>query len=216
MIDLLQIVSQKFPNARIIIPTYFPLVSDQTPWATVLDILKMAFPRNPDEAQRLYRLERSAIVLKTLGLPNNIEHPIRHFLAKRSQSWTNASNQSLSAAVEWINQHQPILSSTPSTVSQASTAASKQRAWFVDVKFGPEWAYETPGTYLWALFNYEKPVECAGGGIAKNVWSHDEVFTTRACKCELAGKGNDLICLRAGFMHPNKEGAEVYFEAIKN
>jgi hypothetical protein len=69
-------------------------------------------------------------------------------------------------------------------------------------------------TYLWRLTHNEERVECSGRSIARNVQSNDELTRERACMCDVADKTNDLICLRAGFMHPNREGAKAYRDSI--
>ena len=203
MKDLLGVVVQKFPNARMIIPSYFPLVSEETPWDTVLDILLMAFPRQPRTARALYRADESTAVRRSLGISDNIRHPIRHYLAKRSRGWVDASSDALRDAVAWVNVNKPL-----------NVAGGRRRAWFAPVAFGPEHAYGTPTTYLWRLTHNEERVECAGHSIAQNVQANDELADVRACMCDRAGKTNDLTCLRAGFMHPNREGATAFRDAI--
>jgi lysophospholipase L1-like esterase len=200
MKDLLGDVVAKFPNARLLIPSYFPLVSEETPWDTVLDILLMAFPHQPQVARALFNADESMAVRRSLGVSDNIRHPIRHYLANRSRAWVGASNDALRDAVAWVN--------------TTKSLGGRQRAWFVEVPFGPEHAYGTPTTYLWRLTHNQQRVDCAGRSIAQNVQSNDELSDKRACMCDKADKTNDLFCLRAGFMHPNTDGAKAYRDAI--
>lgn len=210
MKDMLRDLVRTFPNARVLIPSYFPLVSDQTPATTVLDILRMAFPHHPQEAETLYRTQESPVFRRGLGVPGGVPHPIRHFLAKRSQTWAAASSDALRDAVGWLNTTRPLVTTGP----RAGATVSRQRAWFVQVPFGPEHAYGTDDTYLWQLTHNQERVDCAGRSIAQNVQSDDELRKERACMCDQADKTNDLACLRAGFMHPNKAGAKAYRDAI--
>lgn len=206
MKELLGSLAQKFPNARMVVPSYFPLISDQTPATTVLSILKMALTGVPGEAERLYRIQEARAFRLLRGIPDNVQHPIRHYLANRSEKWATASSAALRGAVNSINADRPL---TP-----IRAGASTQRAWFVQVPFGPERAYGTNSTYLWKLVDRRREAECARGGIAGNLESNDELFPKRACMCEVACKENDITCVRAGFMHPNKQGARAYADSI--
>lgn len=210
MKEPLQTLAERFPNARIVIPSYFPLVSDETPAATILDVLKMAFPTDPQKAEQLLRLEGDKAFKFGLNIDESVQHPIRHLLARRSQAWVKASNDALRSAVDWINTNKPL---TPA-IAGTGTQASRQRAWFVQVPFGPENAYGASKTYLWALTHNQERFQCAGHSIAQNVQSNDELSSERACMCDKADKRNDLFCLRAGFMHPNMEGAKAYRDSI--
>jgi lysophospholipase L1-like esterase len=237
MLRLLKDLARTFPNARIVVPGYFPLVSEMTPWQAVIDVLKMAFPQHEEKVEKLRKADEAGQAAQTLGISSSLPHPVRAFLAKVSQNWVSASNEAMSRAITELNLARPLISPAPqanngngttsSSTPPATTtpqnavapqgavpAIAKARAFFVQVPFGPENAYGTPKTYLWRLVHNEEKLSCTGSGFDQNVKSEDEIFRERACMCKEARKENDLICLRAGFMHPNKEGALAYKDAI--
>jgi hypothetical protein len=137
--------------------------------------------------------------LKIVTFPKNKQiHFIRNYLAKRSSIWHEESNKNLQSAVNQTNESHPM---------KLDSGDAINRAFFVKVPFEKENAYGAEKTFLWKLINKTK--------------TNDPLYEDRAKICKdrnLEGfnRLDRFICHRAGLFHPNVEGANAYFNAIKS
>lgn len=210
---LLDKVGNTFPNARVVVPGYFPLVSISTPENMLTETIGYLFLGKKESS-------KGAIEEESANPPNEVAaaHQPSNFLkhmANRSRDWTVASNAALAAAVKSFNASHPGLPVIGSKVPSPSPGTS-MRALFVAVPFADENAYAAKNAFLWKLIRKSPDVvfECAEKDRFKNVIASDELQTKRPCMCEQAGKSNDFGCVRAGAFHPNIQGAEAYSKVI--
>ena len=212
---LLDKVANTFPNARIVVPGYFPLVSLDTPENLLSETIGYLFLGKKEKANN-----EGAIEEESANPPNEVaaaHKPSKSLvhMANRSRDWTVASNAALAAAVKSFNSSHaglPLMGNkSPSTLPDASA-----RALFVPVLFSDENAYAATNAFLWKLVRKspDAALECPETNPLKNLIANDELQTKRGCMCEQAGKKNDVICARAGAFHPNVQGAELYFKSI--
>jgi lysophospholipase L1-like esterase len=212
---LLAKIAGTFPNARLIVPGYFPLVSEKTPEKVLGDTIGFLFKAKKDTAHSAIPAECPANAPGTAASgPNKKPSFILKAIAKRSNEWTTASNGALGQAVRNFNGKFPL--SMPASAA-ASAAELRVRAFFVAVPFADVNAYGAEQTFLWNLAR--KPpgltFECAENDHLKNLMVCDELQRQRPCICDKAGKTNDVACVRAGTFHPNIRGADAYFQAMK-
>lgn len=190
MTILLKELVKRFPNARIIVTGYFPLISKESDSTAVVAAVLNAFGRNPF----------SDVALKALGKLDTPTlkqtHFIRNYLAKRSAIWYEESNESLRNAVDKTNKLPEL-----KTVSRDLPA----RVFFAKVTFGAENTYGAQNTFLWKLIDKTR--------------TNDPLFEARAeicqaLKLEGANRLERFVCHRAGLFHPNIKGADAYYKAI--
>ena len=212
---LLDKVANTFPNARIVVPGYFPLVSLNTPENLLMETIGYLFLGKKENAS-----SKEAFEEELANPPNEVaaaHKPSKSLvhMANRSRDWTVASNAALAAAVKSFNSSRAGLKlfgvGVPSPPPDASA-----RALFVPVLFSDENAYAAKDAFLWKLVRKSPDVvlECAETNTLKNLIANDELQTKRPCMCEQAGKRNDVICMRAAAFHPNVQGAELYYRSI--
>jgi lysophospholipase L1-like esterase len=191
MTGLLKKLADQFPNARIIVPNYFPLVSTSSDPTEVYKAIVQAFGANPF----------TDYVLKVFGILKlpvfDQYHFIRNFIAKRSSTWVAESNDHLSRAVKNLNELKPF---------KTASGNNENRAFFVKAPFGKANAYAADKTFLWRL--------------TENVKVDDDRFADREAICkdkkvEGLNQFERFVCRRAGLFHPNKDGADAYYEAIR-
>jgi hypothetical protein len=201
---LLAKTAAAFPNARIVVPGYFPLVSKDTPPGVIYTTAKEWLLGSGEENAGGGAHGASKL------------HLIRGMLAARSGEWVKASDNALSGAVNDLNDHSP-----PARVVQGATGAAPpdafKRALFVHVPFDDKNAYGIEGTtFLWRLgrIGSKDTLDCADDNLIGRLVVDDELQKKRPCMCEQAGKGDNLFCVRAGAFHPNVAGASAYFTAI--
>jgi lysophospholipase L1-like esterase len=212
---LLDKVANTFPNARIVVPGYFPLVSLDSPESLLTETIGYLFLGQKEKANG-----KNAIAGEPSNPPNDIavvKKPSKFLvhMANRSRDWTVSSNAALAAAVSSFNSSHaglPLMG----TESRSPLPGASARALFVPVLFADENAYAAQNAFLWKLVRKSPDVllECAETNHFKNLIANDELQSKRGCMCEQAGKKDDLICLRAGAFHPNVQGAELYFKSI--
>ncbi len=212
---LLDKVANTFPNARIVVPGYFPLVSLETPENFLMDTIGYLFLSKKQKAN-----SEGAIEEESASSPNEVpvaQKPSKSLvhMANRSRDWTVASNAALAAAVKSFNSGRAAMpvtgNNSPSPPPDAFT-----RALFVPVLFSDDNAYAAKSALLWKLVRKSPDValECPETNRLKDLIANDELQTKRGCMCAEAGKKNDIICLRGGAFHPNVQGAELYFKSI--
>ena len=211
---LLDKLANTFPNARIVVPGYFPLVSINTPESVLWETIEYLFRDKKDKTNEKKAVEKESTKPPAAATTAKVSTLVRN-LAKRSQQWTDASNNAFQAAVKSFNSERPRLRTVASGVPSRPPEAP-MRALFVVVPFTNENAYAARNAYLWKLI--PKPpgveLECSEKGPLKKLIASDELQATRTCMCDQAGKGNDLLCLWAGAFHPNVAGADLYFRSI--
>jgi hypothetical protein len=198
-----------FPNAVIVVAGYFPLVSRETPLDVIFKAIHDLFPE-----VHLLSADKKAIKesVEAEGEPAKARANILESPAERSRKWKDASDAALQDAVSDFNKAQP---GNP----------ANQWSIFTTVKFSDENAYAASNSFLWQLGpKGQASFECPNyqgllGTLLKNLIVNDEQQLVRPCACILAGMdhgGDGIFCMRAGAFHPNRLGAQAYFEAIRN
>ncbi|MFN2492342.1 MAG: SGNH/GDSL hydrolase family protein [Pyrinomonadaceae bacterium] len=211
---VLEQLSATFPNARIVIPGYLPVISEKTSGAALLEILKMTLVSPDEDVEKFLRHERARALIGKLGISESVERSIRHQFTEFSNTWAKASTAAFRQAADRTNLKYPFSSPVARTWRGAIPSALAKRVLVVEVPFKPENAYGAPNTYFWQSRRIDENLPCTEPVRGPKLTSDDELFRERACMCQKAGKANDLHCLRAGFMHPNREGAKAYRDAI--
>lgn len=240
MAGILERVAQTFPNARIVVTGYFPLVSEKTPetvlWDTIKDWLSVREAEKEGLTERIKewlatrkaekelveesikdeeeRTRRSKSGDRKKGKPGII----LSMMAARSREFVKASNHALETAVKDLNKNEkfpplPTVHAGDGTPPLEAT----MRALFVGVAFEPKHAYAGKESFLWKLGG-RRPglkLKCAGDNLLTKLVVDDEMQEDRPCMCDHAGRRSDLVCFRAGTFHPNTFGANAYFEAIQ-
>lgn len=243
MRKLLHYVASTFPNARIIVTGYFPLITCSTPPATIPDLIMEAFGLKQPASEKVI-----AAVEKLI--PQGEEpkdyckslHPILRRLSLLSEAWRRESNAAFCRAIKWINQTKPwtgrintaTLCNVPSKPPAVDVGKptlelctdpllpgvpiSRNRAFFAPPDFKAQNGYGVPTTsYLWRLIPTNDPIRCVSGPLKKIqrlAVTEDELHDKRPCWCCEAGEKNNIFCIRAGTFHPNREGARAYSDAV--
>jgi lysophospholipase L1-like esterase len=197
---LLMRIASAFPNAHIIVSGYYPVFSDKTP----RDFFMRAL------AKRFY----AALV------PNGPKISSREMLARLtiiSAAWYAASNRTLGDAVARTN-------------ARLAARGTRQRVLFARVAFEPEHAFSARKSQLWgfdASFLRKLLVVVTLGKV--DLRTNDEVSSLRSSLCRdfyksVPGESEDekrlrqdrlMVCRLAAIAHPNRKGAVLYAEAIK-
>jgi lysophospholipase L1-like esterase len=209
MRTLLDDIASTFPRARVVVTNYYPIVSEQTPRETLLDLAAAAF------TGPLYGRVREWIakMLRRKGPHNWANDALFDKLVRRSRVWYEVSDATLKEAVDDLNKRRPF----------SSPSLAGPRALFARVAFKPEHAYGAPGTLLWRVrHNLGNPNSFL------NLITEDHLFDARLGKCStpldeanqpachFTGRtGIDLLtCRLAAAGHPNEAGAAKYADAI--
>lgn len=198
--ELLMRIASTFPSAHIIVSGYYPVFSDKTP----RDFFMRAL------AKRFY----AALV------PNGPKISSREMLARLtiiSAAWYGASNSTLGDAVARTN-------------ARLLARGTRQRVLFARVAFEPEHAFSARKSQLWgfdASFLRKLLVVVTLGKV--DLRTNDEVRSLRSAACRdfyrtPPGESEDekrlrkdhlMACRLAAIAHPNRKGAVLYAEAIK-
>lgn len=198
--ELLIRIASTFPNAHVIVSGYYPVFSDKTP----RDFFMRAL------AKRFY----AALV------PNGPKITSREMLAQLtiiSAAWYATSNSTLSDAVARAN-------------VRLVARGTRQRVLFAQVPFEPEHAFSARKSQLWgfdASFLRKLLVVVTLGKV--DLRTNDEVSSLRSTACrdfyksapgesedeKRARKDRLMVCRLAAIAHPNRKGAVLYAEAIK-
>jgi lysophospholipase L1-like esterase len=207
-------LSATFPNARIVIPGYLPVISEKTSGAALLEILKMTVASSDENVEKFLRHERARALIGKLGISESVERSVRHQFTEFSYTWAKASTAAFHKAANKTNLKHPIASPVGMVSSRVPPSGFNKRVLVIEVPFKPENAYGASHTYFWESRRIDEKLSCTDSVPGLKITSDDELFRERPCMCERSGKANDLNCLRAGFMHPNREGAKAYRDAI--
>ncbi len=198
--ELLKRIASTFPNAHIIITGYYPVFSEKTP----RDFFMRAL------AKRFY----AALI------PNGPKISSREMLGRLtilSEVWYTASNSTLSDAVSRTN-------------ARLVARGTRQRVLFAKVALEPEHAFSARKSQLWgfdASFLRKLLVVLTLGKV--DLRTNDEVSSLRSTACRdfyksVPGESEDekrarkdrlMVCRLAAIAHPNRKGAVLYAEAIK-
>lgn len=198
--QLLTRISGTFPNAHIIVTGYYPIMSDKTP----RDFFMRAL------AKRFY----APIA------PNGAKISSKEMLARLtiiSAAWYAASNDSLTEAVAHTN-------------AQLAARGSRQRALFARIPFAADHAFGAHNSQLWgfdASFLRKLLVVITFGKV--DLRTNDEISSVRSSVCRdffkpVRGETADqkrvrkeqlTTCRLAAIGHPNRKGAVLYADAIR-
>jgi hypothetical protein len=138
-------------------------------------------------------------------------------LALISAAWSEASNHWLAEAVEHSS-------------AQLAARGSRQRVLFAKVRFEPEHAFSARNSRLWgfdASFLRKLLIILTFGRVT--LMTNDDVSSQRSSVCrdffkavhgetdaqKTQRKENLMVCSLAAIAHPNRKGAVMYAEAIK-
>jgi lysophospholipase L1-like esterase len=197
--ELLIRIASSFPNAHIIVSGYYPAVSERTPRDLFMRALAKRFYA-PADSQRLsdkQLLARLAVI---------------------STAWYETSNHWLMDAVAKVSAH-------------LAAKDSRQRVLFAKIPFQPEHAFATRESRLWGFDAsvLRKLLTIITLGRV-DLRANDEVRSQRSALCKEAfkpfpGETKDekrmrkdhlMFCRLSGLAHPNRKGAVMYAEAIKD
>jgi lysophospholipase L1-like esterase len=126
---LLKSISLSFPNAKIVVTGYYPIISKLTSHLMLGELLWGMFGINPPNV--------------LLDIPFSQNHRLRNALARRCTLWANEANINLQKAVNTINED----------FSHTSPSGAKNpRVFFVPIKFQEKHSYAAgEETYLWKV-----------------------------------------------------------------
>lgn len=192
---LLSRITTSFPKAHVIITGYYPILSEKT----ASDLFMRAM------VKRLY----------TGTAPMN-DKQLRTRLIDISREWYLATNQMLAGATSKVD-------------AELAAKGSRQRALFAEIAFQPEHSFAAPQSRLWgfdASFLRKLLVVLTLGRVTLK--TNDERRNQRGTSCketfrpqpsetkdqERARKNRIVLCRLAAIGHPNREGAQMYAEAI--
>jgi lysophospholipase L1-like esterase len=194
---LLNRIAGSFPNAHVIVTGYYPILSE----GTARDIFMRAMTK------RLY----------TGTAPMN-DKQLRARLIEISREWYEGSNKMLADAAAKVD-------------AQLAARGSRQRALFAEVNFLPEHSFAASQSGLWgfdASWIRKLLVILTLGRVTLK--TNDEQRNQRGTSCKntfkapagetkqqkAARESRIMLCRLAAIGHPNRRGAQMYADAIKN
>lgn len=192
-----------FPNARVVVTGYFPIVSAQTSLED-LGVLVALLGDVPDAGAAI-SIIKAVGTLDLAGVAaafddflagrNQSRESFRAFAAQRSAAFYATATSALRSAVD------------------ATNADFHRNYRFADPGFGPEHAYGTPDTWLWH-------VSTAGSLPTPDLAAHPrrEACLARYGTLEALFSVDEEVdaakCYAASMSHPNRVGAQVYANAV--
>lgn len=191
MRGLLDTVLRTFPAAAVVVPGYFPILSEQTDPNTMRDLIAAFFG-----------LDRGTKMMKRA----------QEMAARRGPNWFLKRQAALSSL--WYRESDRNLQRA---VDEANAADVKRRAglpdggrgraYFAHIPFAPDESYGAPNTALWKIVG-----SAPGGGFR----SDDQMYEARQPLCAQYEPDpfRRLVCEAAGTGHPNIRGEAKYTEAI--
>lgn len=221
---VLESIAATFPNARIVVTGYYPIVSKMTRKETLPGLMAATFTGS--------EYDQINEILKTiLNNTNPLSWFNDEFLDRwvdLSKTWYEASTSALQDAVDTVSNEsaptcRPEQLAIPDSQSSATlTRVPGGRAFFARVDFQPEHCYGATDTLLWEVTRDPNNVQSL-----MNLVTNDQLFRLRQGQCNGSGdkgkcaftgqSGHNLImCRLAGAGHPNEMGARKYAEAIKD
>lgn len=207
MTRLLRRITDAFPNAHVVVPGYYRIVSQETEDNAFIRLMVKQLAGQPVvEGRRLTDKE------------------MRERLIANSEEFYTASTAGLREAIEQVN-------------GELQGRASKQKVLFADIQFWPEHAFSARDTLLWTfvfdstnLSGFRKVLIALTFGTTaykandavrkERIESCKETYkkpkTPREKKDEKQDREKRLLaCRYASLGHPNQMGALIYAEAIK-
>lgn len=205
--ELLERVTESFPNAWVIITGYYPIVTEKSAKNLAMRLLIRSF--QPADAE-----EKFSII-------KNDRARFRH-LVEMSRFWQWQSSANILNSVMSINQ-------------ALTNKGEPARIWYVEAPgTGPLNGFSAPESLMWTLgFNSTGKAFLAKGlkviTLGRRNWRpNDEQFILRRQSCRAVAKAcpedfqgtraetlmKRLACEYAAFGHPNREGARRYAEGI--
>ncbi len=197
--ELLTRIVSSFSSAHVIVTGYFPIISDKTP----NDLFMRAL------AKRFYAPEA--------GAPPLNDKQLRARLISISAEWYRSSNEALAAAAA----NADLL---------LKTRGSPQRVMFAQIPFAPENSFAASQSQLWgfdasALRKFLVVITLGKVTLRAN----DERRSQRVAACKefyrrpfdetseqkIIREDHLVHCRLAAIGHPNKKGAAVYAESIR-
>lgn len=196
---LLTRIAATFPNAHIIMSGYYPVFSDKSPRDFFMRALAKRFYVPPPNAEKMSSKEMLTR------------------LANNSVAWYEGSNGSLSEAVAKVD-------------ANLAARGSRQRVLFAKIPFEPDYAFAARRSHLWgfdASFLRKLLVVLTLGRF--KIRTNDEVRGLRSSVCrdfykpvpgetdnqKKTREGELMVCRLSAIAHPNRKGAILYAEAIK-
>ena len=196
---LLTRIASTFPNAHIIMSGYYPVFSDKSPRDFFMRALAKRFYVPPPNAAKMSSKEMLTR------------------LAANSVAWYEASNRTLSDAVAKVD-------------ANLAARGSRQRVLFAKIPFEPDYAFAARRSHLWgfdASFLRKLLVVLTLGRF--KIRTNDDVRGVRSSVCRdfykpPPGETDDrkqaretelIVCRLSAIAHPNRKGAVLYAEAIK-
>jgi GDSL-like Lipase/Acylhydrolase family len=182
---LMSEIKNTYPNARIIVTGYFPLISTGTNRHELFNVIAKLFGENKQLDNWL------GLSLKWIQNNLKIKGWYYQQLIKNSENWYQISNQEFENQVTKLNAKEPLKGS--------------KRAFFAKVGFDAENSYAAEKTYLWKLQDRTRVDDSLyklREGICEPLKNQYIDFDYFACH-------------RAALFHPNIDGANAYFESIK-
>ncbi|HEX3280579.1 MAG TPA: SGNH/GDSL hydrolase family protein [Pyrinomonadaceae bacterium] len=206
MHDLLKRVIESFPNAQVIVPSYYRIVSDSTADNAFIRLLAKKLNNERPEARRLSDKE------------------MRERLIKLSELWYRASSADLRAAVDAVN-NEVSTQGLPPRVSfveidfwpEHSFSAAETLLWnfiFGSTNLSGLRKFLIIISFGTSAYKPNDEVRESRNRSCKETFKEPKgIKETPAQKSER--KDRLLICRYAALGHPNEMGALVYTEAIK-
>lgn len=190
MLTLLYDLVRTYPNSKIVVTGYFPIVTAYSDLRAITSLAShagaLAGSLTP-AAAALVGLPvdpLTGLIAGAIAGAIASEQYKRHVIAN-SDMFLITSNQELTMAVASTNANFP-----------------GARVDFVPAPFGPTNAFATgPGSFLWDVPT--APIQ------------YDEVYAERFEACRVVPPGADnVLCVEASMAHPNVRGAQAYADAI--
>ncbi|MDQ3181658.1 MAG: GDSL-type esterase/lipase family protein, partial [Acidobacteriota bacterium] len=188
MSKLLSQTVKTYPNARIVVTGYFPLVSALSKETEVLNVVLTVIKENKIQTVL------SKFAKKLLDKTPDQFHFIHNALTTNSDMWYAESNRRLKQSMDELNGKN----------KNPTFSATNPQFLFVEVPFQPKNCYAVDETtFLWR--------------IKAKTATNDDIFEEREKICSIF-KDNpfqEIVCRRAGAFHPNVNGAKAYATAIE-
>jgi tetratricopeptide (TPR) repeat protein len=190
MYNVLIKLLNKCDNSKIVVTSYYPIVSEDTPTTALNDFTKFLVLNDPDWG---HKAGAALLILSPLTTAGDLTPIALNSIRENSNTFDGNSRGSIGRAVDRANLY-----------SQSHFNA--ERVSFAPVNFPPERSYGTSTSWLWRL------IDTKNGGK-----TDDHRYDYRISLCDgthnLFCNWDDKI---VAIGHPNVEGAREYERAIKS
>ncbi|HEY0169566.1 MAG TPA: hypothetical protein VGB98_00835 [Pyrinomonadaceae bacterium] len=206
----------RFPNAVVVVPGYFPIISAKTDPELIKRLIE-AYLGIEDRRKSLEAIDAAGDTRAARG-----RSWILRRLAELSSEWYAASDENLQRAADEVNAKiagRPELQlsaarRTANPLASRMAAAESRRVFFVRVPFTEDESYAAPSTHLWRITGRNPDFQ--GDPKVSRFITDDHQFEARQPQC-FQPKLNAIAlqsCQIAGTGHPNVLGARRYSESI--